>query len=141
MIYCILYDTPEDFLYRLKNTVAFSIRCMHLFVTSRTNSAKPRTVCLVVTVCLHLMTKASRVFFDLCTGNFFWLYYDNIVTVQYPHSTLRINAFAFCDNITGGCISVQSRKYSRGFRHEVQASCRHQAHCLRRSRVCATDGK
>ena len=38
-------------------------------------------------------------------------------------------------------ISVQSRKYSRGFRHEVQASCRHQAHCLRRSRVCATDGK
>lgn len=26
----ILYNTPEDFLYRLKNTVAFSIRCMAL---------------------------------------------------------------------------------------------------------------
>ncbi len=36
---------------------------------------------------------------------------------------------------------AEDRKCLRGFRHDVQASCRHQAHCLRRSRVWATGGK
>ena len=35
----------------------------------------------------------------------------------------------------------RDRKCLRGFRYDVQASCRHQAHCLRRSRVWATGGK
>ena len=36
---------------------------------------------------------------------------------------------------------AEDRKCLRGFRYDVQASCRHQAHCLRRSRVWATGGK
>ena len=36
---------------------------------------------------------------------------------------------------------AEDRKCLRGFRYDVQASCRHQAHCLRRRRVWATGGK
>ena len=61
---------------------SISIWFVRLFDAIHANSASPQTERLVTAACLHFITKASRVFYDLCTGSFFWLYYDNISLMQ-----------------------------------------------------------
>ena len=66
-----------------------------------------------------------------------WQYRNGSVSSQFPVN----KCVCFCNISQVESSSVQGQKYLRGFRHEVQASCRHQAHCLRRSRVCANGSK